>query len=149
MVTTACVSLPRHTRHGPSGLGHAQKITCISFPRGLKPALQSQQVLGQSDHPQRLHRRVCRCELVPACRRPPVSFLLSLLVWLIFLSLTLREQMGLLILCAYFQVNQPRVACEYSKDRPLLESPSLGIQQKRKRRANTGRDPRALHMNNC
>lgn len=65
------------------------------------------------------------------------------------LSLALREQLGLLIWCVCFQASQPRPACECSKERPLLESLSLGIQQRGKRRANTGRDPRALHMNNC
>lgn len=63
---------------------------------------------------------------------------------LLLLSLALREQMGLLALSADFQAHQPRGASEYSKGRPLLESLSLGIQQKGKRRANAGQDPRAL-----
>lgn len=63
---------------------------------------------------------------------------------LLLLSLALREQMGLLALSADFRAHQPRGASEYSKGRPLLESLSLGIQQKGKRRANAGQDPRAL-----
>lgn len=67
----------------------------------------------------------------------------------ILLSLALREQLGLLLWCVYFQARQPRPGCECSNERPLLESLSLGIQQRGKQRAKTGQDPRALHMNNC
>lgn len=56
---------------------------------------------------------------------------------------------GLASLVCVFPSKSAKTSLWMQQWKPLSESLSLGIQQRGKRRAKPGQDPRALHMNNC